>query len=122
MVCIKDYLPATSATAKAITVSQELHLKDGREDLNDRLLKCPVNYRRDTEFAHTAIRFGYLYPPHWCRFAAPRKNWLSDTRPISVHVVAQVFDFNAVYACRAIVGYDPCKGCTDVVIVEYLFD
>ncbi len=74
MVCIKDYLPATSATAKAITVSQELHLKDGREDLNDRLLKCPVNYRRDTEFAHTAIRFGYLYPPHWCRFAAPRKN------------------------------------------------
>lgn len=90
-------LLAAPAGAEAVAAILELCLEDGREDLDNGLLKGWVDNDRDTKLAYSSVGLRCLNPPNGSWFVPALKDGLLDTRPVGVHVAAEFFDFHAVY-------------------------
>jgi hypothetical protein len=111
----------TASGSKPIAVRRELPLKDRREHLCDRLLEQTIHHRRYPQQPHSALRFGYLYPPHGTGLIGSAFERGPDLQPMLLQVRPQVFHRHPVDPRCACVALDSLQRCEQVLAFPYLF-
>jgi len=68
------------------------------QNLHHRLLDESIQYSRDAELAHPAVRFGDFYPPHRLWFVGSIEQLFSDCWPVLFQVIRDLVYRHAVNA------------------------